>query len=456
MKRRPELTPERFAAALTVPAGGATLHVAFSGGLDSSVLLDLLSRMALPEGIGLHAIHVDHGLLERSGVWAQRCHDVCSGYGVRCSIRRIAVAVCDGQGLEAAAREARYAALRDFIRTGDVLVTAHHRDDQAETVLLRLMRGAGLQGLAGMAEVSAFGDGTLTRPLLAWGRSALMHYARARGLTWVDDPSNTDERFDRNYLRHRILPALQQRWPAADQLLARSAGFAAEGLALIRELAALDLESCAGDDSYTLALDAFAALGAPRRRNLLSYWIQSLGLSAPPGRRLEEAADTLAGARADAVPVVSWPGGELRRYRNRIYAMPPLPPEPGQWSCEWKPDGVLELPEGCGRLRAAPNPPAGRGLRLPKDARLRVGFRQGGERLRPLDQPHSKPLKQLWQEAGVAPWVRVRTPLLFFGEELVAVGDHWLAHAWSESAPGNGTGIIWERRAGWYPGDGPS
>jgi tRNA(Ile)-lysidine synthase len=443
MNKRPDLTPAAIHRVLPRPGPGAAYRIAFSGGLDSSVLLDLLANLP-PSRPPVQVIHVDHGLQAQSGAWAGHCAEVCAQYGVPCSVRRVTVAAHAAQGLEAAARRARYAALKSLMKAGDVLLTAHHQDDQAETVLLRLMRGAGPRGLAGIPTCMSFGPGMLARPLLGWRCADLLRYAREHDLRWLEDPSNRDEKHERNYLRRRVLPALEARWPAASDLLARSAKHAGEGAELLQDLAAMDLAACAGEEDNTLNLSAFAGLKAARRRNLLIYWLRRLDLPPPPGRRLEEAADVLARAAADTTPLVAWAGAELRRYRERIYAMPPLPAPPGGWYADWDMQTPLELPAGCGRLLAAPIASGEIGLALEGIGAVRVAFRQSGERLRPAGHIYRKTLKQLWQEAGVPPWARERTPLLYYGEELVAVGERWIAQSWASQPCKVCVKVVWE------------
>jgi tRNA(Ile)-lysidine synthase len=289
-----------------------------------------------------------------------------------------------------------------------------------------------------MAPVRAFGPGVLARPLLPWRRADLHRYAQAQNLRWLEDPSNQNEFLDRNYLRRHVLPSLEGRWPAASGSIARSAAYAAESGALLIELAEQDLAACKGEQDRQLQLQGLRALSPARRRNLLSYWLRGLHMPSPPSGRLEEAATSLVEASDDARPCIAWPGAELRRYRNRVYAMRPLPPPPESWFREWTLREPLQLPAGCGCLTTEK---ISGSVLSTQAAPLRVEFRSGGERLRPAGSAHTRPLKQLWQETGIPPWERARTPLLFRGDALVAVADRWISNDWAATP---GLRFIWE------------
>jgi tRNA(Ile)-lysidine synthase len=321
-----------------------------------------------------------------------------------------------GESPEAAARRARYAALAAELGPDAALLTAHHRDDQAETLLLQLLRGAGPRGLAAMPAVSRLGQGWLLRPLLDIDRAELRAYAREHGLRWIEDASNEDTGFDRNYLRHRVLPLLRDRWPAANRTLARSARLCAETAAWLDVEAETDLARAATDRPDGLSIPVLRQLSEPRRRNLLRYWLRQLGLPAPDARRLRHILHDALTAARDRQPCIRWPGAEVRRYRDRLYAMPPLAPHEARNAFVWRPDAagwpLLELPGvGCLKMQKA----AGAGLRFEALAGglLIVGFRRGGERFRPAGRTHSQELKKLLQEAGMPPWERERLPLVY-------------------------------------------
>lgn len=400
---------ESILQAMPPRAQGARLIVAYSGGIDSTALLYLFAQAGVAQ---LHAAHVHHGLQATADEWAARCADQAAALGVPFSALHVSVAADHPAGPEAAAREARYAALRGLMQPGDVLVTAHHLDDQAETVLLRLLRGSGVQGLAAMRGLETFEPGLLWRPLLQTSRAQLQEYAQAHELKWIDDPHNSDDRYARSWLRKQIMPLLQQRWPAAADSFARSAALAAEAADLLEEVAAADC--AAANAGQGLSITALQRLSPARRMQALRWWLARIdGLSPVPYKTLVRIEPELIDARVDAEPLLAWPGGELRRYRDRLYAMPPLSPLPPDVALAWNGCGTLDLPAGCGRLVTENS--------LPQSGLL-VRFAGGGERFQPAGSRHSRTLKNLFQESGVPPWQRPRTPLLLRDGLLAWVG----------------------------------
>ncbi|MCH8895146.1 MAG: tRNA lysidine(34) synthetase TilS [Proteobacteria bacterium] len=331
--------------------------VAFSGGLDSSVLLALMTAIVAewPDA-ALRAIHVNHGLYADADRWQSAAQAVAQKLAVDFSAIRVAVAEDAQGGVEAAARDARYRALADVMVAGEVLVCAHHLDDQLETFLLQLMRGAGLAGLAAMPVVRDLGPGLLLRPLLSVSRDELCDWARQNAVDWCEDSSNQDQQFARNYLRHRILPLLRERWPTVAGSVARSAAHCAEAESVLAELAEQDLGEPLADTAYlaaVLSTEKFDGLSAGRVRNLLRYWIRSRGYPVPGHGRLAEIIDGVVHARPDAKPVVRWRDTELRRYRDKLYLMAPLGEAPDQ-VLAWDTDKPLALPGAMGRLELAP------------------------------------------------------------------------------------------------------
>jgi tRNA(Ile)-lysidine synthase len=409
----------RVQAAVGRPRAG--IAVAFSGGLDSSVLLHLLVAAGIPR---LRALHVNHGLHADAAHWAAFCAGRCASLGVPFTALEVRVGSPVGQGLEAAARIARYSALRGVLRRGELLATAHHADDQAETVLLNLLRGSGVTGLGGIPPRAPFGTGTLVRPLLDVARSALAAYAAAAGLAWLDDPMNHDDTLGRNYLRHEVLPLVEARWPGARATIGRGAALAAESARLVDALAELDARRAAR--AGRLAIAALRRLDEPRQRNLLRFiCLRELG-SAPPLERLRSGLAQLLTAAPDRQPLLAWPGGEVRRYRDELWVLPVTAPLPGV-------AGPLAARAGAAvGLGSAGTLALGRSRRgglavdqLPPT--LRIAFRTGGERLRLPGARQRRDLGKLLQERGVVPWMRERIPLLYAGETLVAVADLWIA-----------------------------
>ncbi len=429
----------------TLPGGASgMLCVAFSGGLDSTVLLTALRRsLADYPAYRLRAIHIDHGLHADSARWAAHCAGVAGRLGVDYVSRAVKVTEV-GEGPEAAAREARYRALRECLEPGDALLTAHHADDQFETFMLALLRGSGLAGLAAMPACREFAPGWHLRPLLGFARAMLEDWARAEKLAWITDPSNDSTHFDRNFLRAQVLPLLQMRWPAAARNAVRTARHAGEGIALLEEFAAADLASASVGPC--LRVDALAGLSVARRRNLLRYWLRLRGARPPSTRKLLALEHDMLAAQEDRLPVIEWDGFEVRRFRGLLYGEPVRPRNPSDaMPFEWDWSQPLALPDGLGSLRIQPARGAGlaRSL-LPRT--LRVEFRHGGEVLRPAGDAHRRELKKLLQAADILPWWRNRLPLLWVDDRLAAVGDLWTADEFSSGADAESVQVFWQDR----------
>lgn len=409
-----------------LPGAPRNFAVAFSGGADSTVLLAAICRLTpRPE---VRALHVDHGLHPDSKTWERRCRAAAAALGVGYRSLRCPVEAVPGESLEARAREVRYRALTELLAPGETLLTAHHADDQLETVMLRLLRGAGVKGLRGIAPLQPLGAGYLARPLLGVSRAEILAAARNWGLEWIEDPSNRDTRFDRNYVRAELIPRITERWPAAARTVGRAASQMAEAQQILDEAALAD----APGDPERIECTVLRDLSPFRRRNALRHSMIRLGLPVPDTRQMEELLRALEVRRRDARPRVQWPGGEARIYRDRLYLLEPLPAaSPRGYSGEVSPARPWSGPEGKLRLVSG----AGRGL--PADwaeAGFSVRFRKGGERFRPIGRAHSRPLKKWLQEAGVPPWLRARIPLLYRKDTLVAVGDLWVANAAADQA----------------------
>lgn len=412
--------------------------VGFSGGLDSTALLHALC--ALNSGnVPVVAVHVDHGLQPDSGDWAKHCEDVAAGMGAAYRCLSVSVQLESGKGPEASAREARYAALRNEMRAGDWLFSAHHREDQAETLLLNLVRGAGPAGIAGIGAIRRFGPGWLVRPMLDVERADLQDYAAVEGLEWIEDPSNRDRRFDRNFLRHDILPRLGARWPDIAQRLQRSARHAGEAAELLGDLAAIDLRAL-GNRAERLPIALLLTLSPARQRNVIRHALKKLGLSTPTEVQLRRILDEVMPAREDAQPLVSWPGTSVRRYRDRLYLLPEElqdAPQPAQVTGD-----RIQLGGGLGVLSIQGDAAEGLSQALVDDG-LRLEYRQGGEEFRPHGQSHTRKLKKLLQQEAIVPWMRDRIPLLYAGDRLIAVGDFWLA---ADAVVKNGIAVHWHDR----------
>ncbi len=425
-------------AALESRAGRpARFVIAFSGGLDSTVLAHALVKA--DTRIPIVAVHIDHGLHEDSAAWGAHCEAFAESIGMEYRCREVTVQLESGKGPEASAREARYTALHAELQHGDWLLSAHHREDQAETLLLNLVRGSGPAGIAGIGAIRRFGPGWLARPLLDIDQASLAAYAAANGLEWIEDPSNTDRRFDRNFLRHEILPRLKSRWPDVAARLQRSASHAGEAAALLADLAEIDLDRLGGRPER-MPVDGLLGLPRGRQKNLVRHALRLCGLSTPTALQLDRILGDVLPARADAQPLVSWPGASVRRYRNGLYLLPEVladAPTPAPIS-----GNDVVLGAGLGRLHFESGAPRGLSPALFRDG-LRLAVRQGGEEIQLPGQSHTRKLKKLLQEEGIVPWMRDRLPLLYAGDVLVAVGDLWIE---AEAVAEPGVGIRWSDR----------
>jgi tRNA(Ile)-lysidine synthase len=417
--------------------------VAYSGGLDSSVLLHLLANVAqqnlLPP---LVAVHVNHQMQPQADAWQRHCEAVCKQLPIEVISLSVTVEKAPRSSLEDAARNARYAAFESVMCSGDVLLLAHHADDQAETFLLRALRGAGVAGLAAMPFSRAFASGTLVRPLLDIDRASLQRYATENHLDHIDDPSNADTRFDRNFLRNTILPQIAERWPKANARLNAAARHLSQANELMQDVAQQDLTLCDTKTvwgSPSIALPPLAALTPARRRNALRHWLAQLPMQDKAlllsEMQLEQLEQQWFDAREDSNPCVVVGGVELRRYRDRGFCVTPLPVVVGgTWNLREpfpiEGIGILRAEQGSGGLRQIDQ--------------LDVRFRSGGETFCG-NGGHHQPLKKWMQEHGVPMWLRDRLPLLFYRDELIAIADLEITPMWREAVDRSGWKISLSR-----------
>jgi tRNA(Ile)-lysidine synthase len=411
----------------------ARVAIALSGGVDSMVLLDATVACAARQPLALSAIHVNHGLSPNAERWAQFCAAQCARRGVPLATHRLRLERRRGESLEAVARAARYACLT--AADVDAVALAHHADDQAETLLLQLLRGAGVQGLGAMAPYRP-GRPALLRPLLGLTRAALAAYATARGLAWIDDESNADRRHARNYLRHAVAPLLAARFPGYPATLVRAARHQAEAAALADALARVD---AGGDAVETLDRDRLAALAPARARNLLRFFLHGRGLRPPSEAGLAEMLRQLEHAAPDARTRIAHDGAEIGCHRGRIMVHAP---RAATFVRAWEGEAELWLPGGRLLFERA----RGAGLAAAKLAQAPVTLRSrcGGERIRLAANRPARAVKKLLQEAHMPPWERDALPLVWSGDELVAVPGIGIALAYQAAPDEAGWRLSWQ------------
>lgn len=412
------------------------LLIAFSGGLDSTVLLFGLAAL----GTRVRAVHINHGLHPDASRWEAHCSRTARVLGIPFESLSVDVPVKPDEGVESAARRLRYGAFREWLNPGEALLTAHHADDQLETVLLALARGSGVDGLAAMPVCRRFGVGWHLRPLLKFTRGELMTWARARQIEWLDDPSNDSVRFDRNYLRHHVVTSLRERWPSIAHAVTRTAAHLGEASDLLEELAAQDSTSAVLGPC--LKVSALRTLSGPRRRNLLRYWLRACGARAPSTRKLAALEHDMLAAQGDRVPCIEWDDIAVRRHRDLLY-FSSTSQETVDFDWSWRtPRALISLP---GTLRAEIS--HGDGLKLaalPSEVHVRT--RVGGERLRLPGHAHHRALKKLLQEANVLPWWRDRLPLVYVGDTLIAVADLWIEADFAAQDSEESVRFVWDGR----------
>ncbi|MDH5936770.1 tRNA lysidine(34) synthetase TilS [Vibrio splendidus] len=403
------------------------LIVAFSGGVDSRVLLELAAQYAQTHGIECCAVHVHHGLSKNADHWAEQCQTWCDALSVSLAVDRVSLDINSGESVEKLARDARYQAFQQHIRQGDVLVTGQHIDDQLETFLLALKRGSGPKGLSSMAKVMSFGEAFIVRPLLSVTRADIEESARDMGLTWVEDESNQNLRFDRNFIRHQVTPTLTERWPSFRESVSRSAQLCAEQELLLDELLESHFQQALGD-SQSLSIEALSQHSDLLRARLIRMWVSHCNQSMPSQKQLKLIWDEVACAQADANPKLVLNDVEIRRFNNQLYLVQDTK-DLSNWVSEILIDENLLLPDGLGEIHFNSLPSDSvthncdsQSFSLSNTSEsLRVIFNPEGLSAHPVGRGHSRKLKKLFQEYQVPSWLRRRTPILMDGDRVIAV-----------------------------------
>lgn len=398
-----------------------TYWIAFSGGMDSHVLLSACSELRAELHLDLRAIYVNHHLSPHATTWGLHCKNVCQALAIPFVEGNVQLDMQAGDSLEEKAREKRYAIFAEYVAEQDVLLTAHHQDDQAETLLLQLMRGAGVKGLAAMPEIKPFAKGWQARPFLALSRKVLQAYADSLQLQWIEDESNLNLAFTRNFIRHEVIPLLQSRWPAATTAIARSAQHCAENEAVLQDYAAQQYKQVQGTRANTLSVTKLLQFNAEQQRHLLRSWIHETVHSLPNTKKMASIQRDVLCAAWDSSPIVQWGNVMLRRHRDDIYLLPLIKAFDTSAEFVWALDQPLLLPNAS-VLKTIPS--EGKGLRADIN-NVVIRFRQGGEVLEiPARGRHT--LKNLLQEWNVLPWERAHLPLIYVADKLIAVAGYFL------------------------------
>jgi tRNA(Ile)-lysidine synthase len=412
--------------------------VAFSGGADSTALL--LSLYDLRDQLGgeLCALHVNHGLHPSAGAWEAHCQRLCAELAIPCFTERISPSLDTGEGTEAELRRLRYGALTAYLGETDVLLTAHHLEDQAETVLLNLTRGSGPEGLAGMPGVRPLNPGRLARPLLSTSKSALLSYLIRKGASWIEDSGNRDERFDRNFIRQRLMPLLRSRWPAMDSSLVRSASHSEEAASLLSDYATGWLDK-ALSSSRVLDVRPFQGEKTALLKLAIRHWLRREGADPIPGTRLEELCRQLKAAGTDSSVSLNWAAWRVDLFHDQLWLSPrrSLQPCPQR---DWNGSQVLDLGPSVGTLSLQ----GGIGHQLPPGTGAQA--RSGGETIVMHVSGQHRRVKELLRDAGVPPWLRGSIPLLKCEGRTLAVGDLAIGHELASWLDGHRLKLVWAPR----------
>ncbi|PQJ89829.1 tRNA lysidine(34) synthetase TilS [Aliivibrio sifiae] len=430
------------------PVSKPHLIVALSGGVDSMVLLRLSSIYAKERGLECIAVHVNHGLSQYAFDWEKVCQRHCDSLWIELHIERVQVTVSAQDSLEEVAREARYKALDKHIQTNSLLLTGQHQDDQVETFFLALKRGSGPTGLSSMPSIIPLLKGYKCRPLLMQLRSDIEAYAHNNKLEWVEDESNKDTRFDRNFLRHQVVPNLVKRWPNFGSAVSRSAQLCAEQERLLTEL--LQPKLIAFQNSYyAISISQLDKESELARNMLLRLWLKQFSIPLPSQIQLKVLWTEVAKAKEDANPSLALGSIQLRRFQDNLYCLPQYK-DLSSWRCELHQS--MELPDKLGRLVFEHQAVGIMGneverekillLRAPlKHERVEVRFNVQGLSPHPETRSHRRKMKKLYQEYGIPSWQRARLPMIFYNEELAAVADLFVCKAFS----GEECELIWKK-----------
>lgn len=416
--------------------------VAFSGGMDSTVLLHVMKNI-IDEKSQIRAIHINHNIVDNSKVWTKTCKSICKNFGIDIEIISLEV-THNGYGLEAAARDERYKKLKEKLYENEYLLTAHHEEDQMETVFLRMARGTGLDGLQGINEKYSFGEGIIFRPMLEVSKTSVMDYAKEHQLKWVEDSSNQDTHFDRNFLRKKIIPQFRERWPSIASSVSRLSQLSAQNIKILNQIAEEDIGPIANMNELPLAklLDK----SFERANNMLRYIILANGMSIPSMKTLQDGLKEMLDPETDK-SVIAWKDYCIRKYKNHLYFLSNSDLEPNKVDVRipWEIGKTVNLGENIGSIEATFI--HGDGLSIEKcENKLTISYRQGGELIKPIGHRINKSLKNLFQENQILPWMRDKIPLIYYQDELVSVADLWFNQNYVASQNEAGFVVNWHKK----------
>lgn len=417
------------------------VFLAFSGGVDSHVLLHLCA--ALPQvRAKLTAVHIHHGLQVEADAWPEHCRIIAEQLGVQYLALRVDARPEHRQSPEEAARIARYDALKALMHQDDVLLVAQHREDQLETVFLQLFRGAGLPGLSGMSKTAVLGEGVMIRPLLDMGKAEIEQYARFNHLQWIEDPSNQSSEFDRNFLRNQVIPLLKHHWPALDKTVSRSAYHCAEAQVIIQRESEALFAAVYDSADRTLLIARLRELEPAQQRLVIRCWFQQLSLTMPALAQVDRILQEIVRASGVNDPVLNYQAYTFRRYRNKLYCLLQQQPAFVEGEFNWaNPQQALELP--CGQVLKIE--PAAQGIDFKTwcSATIKVKYRSGGEKIRLPGRQVAHTLKNVYQEAGIVPWERPKIPLIYLNGRLAVVADLWIDAGFYRTETENCIRLVW-------------
>jgi len=410
-------------AALELTPGCKSLIIAYSGGVDSHVLLHVCSQLAESRPLlNIESVYIDHGLHRDSDQWRLHCESISKQLSICFKSIKVDARDVHRDGPEQAARKARYGAFEKIVNQDTVLFTAQHQDDQSETLMLQLLRGCGVDGLAAMPKINAFSKGHLVRPFLELDKESIRAYADYYKLSWIEDPSNIELDYNRNYLRHNVIPIIKERWPAFAKTTARTAGHCAEASEVLDKHFAQYIDT---HEPRILDIGSLVSKDEASQRAIYRYWLKCNDVTMPSSKVLHEFINSVVQATDDKVPILRLNRAEVRRHQQCLYLLNTLQAIPDKEIINWKGD-KCDLPHSLGDLLLTSTGSEGISKDIWAASVITVKFRQGGEKLKIDGREGTKRVKKLLNEHAIPVWVRQRIPLIYINDQLAAVAGYWI------------------------------